>query len=216
MPPCSVAIVDYGSGNLRSAEKAFQKAAEAQSPRPAVRVTSRPEEVLAAERIVLPGVGAFADCMAGLRALAGMPEALDEAVRRRGRPFLGICVGMQLLAERGLEDGRHAGLGWIEGEVRRLTPADPACKVPHMGWNRLHHRRAHPLFAGLADGTYVYFVHSYHLVPGEPGLAVAQTEHGQTILAALAAGNMAGTQFHPEKSQAAGLRLIANFLGWRP
>jgi glutamine amidotransferase len=216
MLPISVAIVDYGSGNLRSAEKAFHKAAETQSPRPGVRVTSRPEEVLAADRIVLPGVGAFADCMAGLQALAGMPAALDEAVRRRGRPFLGICVGMQLLAERGLEDGVHAGLGWVAGDVVRLAPANPACKVPHMGWNRLRYCCPHPLFAGLPEGTYVYFVHSYRLAAGDARVRVAETEHGQPILAALADGNVAGTQFHPEKSQAAGLRLIANFLRWRP
>ena len=217
MARASVAIVDYGSGNLRSAEKAFQKAAESLSPRPSVAVTSEPEDIAAAERVVLPGVGAFADCMAGLAAVAGMPAALHEAVRRRGRPFLGICVGMQLLAERGLEDGVHAGLGWVAGDVKPLLPADPACKVPHMGWNRLRYPAApHPLFDGLPEGTYVYFVHGYHLAAREARVRVAETEHGQPILAALVDGNIAGTQFHPEKSQWAGLRFIANFLAWRP
>jgi glutamine amidotransferase len=214
-----VAIVDYGSGNLHSAAKAFERAAREQSGKLAVKVTAEPEEVLAAERIVLPGVGAFADCKAGLAAIPGMIEALEESVRVRGRPFLGICVGLQLMATRGLEHGMTPGLGWIEGEVSAIEPADPSLKIPHMGWNTLALQRAHPLFDGIPTGEgglNAYFVHSYHLVPADRASLVATTDYGGEVTAFAARENMAGSQFHPEKSQKLGLALIANFLKWRP
>jgi len=215
----TVAIVDYGSGNLHSAAKAFERAArEGGSDQPIV-VTSEPETVAAADRIVLPGVGAFADCRRGLDAVPGMVDALEEAVRRKGRPFLGICVGMQLLAERGLEYEVTPGLGWIKGEVDRITPQDPGLKIPHMGWNTLDAARAHPLLAGIAtgpQGLHAYFVHSYHLRPGERADVVAEADYGGPVTAIVAHGNIAGTQFHPEKSQRLGLALIANFLRWTP
>jgi glutamine amidotransferase len=211
----TVAVIDYGSGNLRSCAKAFERAARDRGLNERVTVTADPEEVLGADRVVLPGVGAFADCMRGLLAVAGMREALDEAVRRRARPFLGICVGMQLMAERGVEFGAHKGLGWIEGEVRAIEPKG-GLKVPHMGWNDLNVRANEPLFAGLPTGTPMYFVHSYSLFPERAGDVSASAEYGGEVVAALRRGNMAGTQFHPEKSQAAGLRLIGNFLDWRP
>jgi glutamine amidotransferase len=207
----TVAIIDYGSGNLRSAAKAFER--QASGP---VLVTSDPERVAAADRIVLPGVGAFADCRRGLEKLDGMLEALTEAVVTKGRPFLGICVGMQLMADAGLEHGRHPGFGWIGGEVRAVTPSDPALKVPHMGWNALSVRRTHPVLDGIGDGTDVYFVHSYHLVARDAGDVLATVDHGGPITAAVGRDNMVGTQFHPEKSQATGLRLIGNFLAWSP
>ncbi len=207
----TVAIIDYGSGNLRSAAKAFER----QSDEP-VMVTGDPAAVARADRIVLPGVGAFGDCKRGLESLDGMCDALEDAVIGRGRPFLGICVGMQLMADVGLEHGRHAGFGWIGGEVRAIAPADPALKVPHMGWNELSVGRDHPVLAGLDNGTHVYFVHSYHLVAADPADVLATTDHGGAVTAAVARDTMIGTQFHPEKSQAAGLRLIANFLAWRP
>jgi glutamine amidotransferase len=166
--------------------------------------------------VVLPGVGAFGDCRRGLDRLDGMMAALTEAVTTKGRPFLGICVGMQLMADAGLEHGRHPGFGWIAGEVREIAPDDPALKVPHMGWNALTFHRPHPVLDGIADGTDVYFVHSYHLAVKDPGDRLATTDHGGAITAAVGRGNMVGTQFHPEKSQAAGLRLIGNFLRWRP
>jgi imidazole glycerol-phosphate synthase subunit HisH len=212
----SVAIIDYGSGNLRSAAKAFERAAQERGLGCAIRVTSRPEEVAAAERVVLPGVGAFADCRRGLAAVAGLEAALGEAVLRRGRPFLGICVGMQLMAERGREFETVEGLGWIGGEVVALAPADRALKIPHMGWNELSPRAAHPVLRGLAAGTHAYFVHSYHLRPADPGDLLAETDYGGPIAAVVGRDNLIGTQFHPEKSQMAGLRLIANFLEWRP
>jgi glutamine amidotransferase len=208
-----VAIVDYGSGNLRSAAKAFERAAVGSGA--LIRVTADPETVRRADRVVLPGVGAFADCMGGLGAVAGMREALEEAVRRRGRPFLGICVGMQLMAERGVEFGAHPGLGWIAGEVRAIRP-EGGLKVPHMGWNDVVARAGEPLFHGLAPGEPMYFVHSYALYPGDRDDVAATADYGGPITAAVRRANMAGTQFHPEKSQAAGLRLIANFLEWRP
>jgi glutamine amidotransferase len=217
----NVVIVDYGSGNLRSAAKAFERAA-AEAGGASVAVSADPRAVAAADRIVLPGVGAFADCMAGLARLPGMVEALTRAVREQGRPFLGICVGMQLLAERGFEHGTHRGLGWIAGEVHRLEPAQPAppaapLKVPHMGWNELVLRTpAHPLLAGLASGAHAYFVHSYALRASDPADVAATADYGGTLVAMVARANVAGTQFHPEKSQATGLRLIANFLAWRP
>ena len=214
----SVAIVDYGSGNLRSAAKAFERAARDLGRAVAVSVTDDPDTVARAERIVLPGVGAFADCMAGLTGIPGMAEALAEAVLRRGRPFFGICVGMQLLAARGLEFGGHPGLDWLGGEVVRLAPAEPALKVPHMGWNALRFpvARPHPLFAGIAAGSFVYFVHSYAYRPADPGLVLAEVDYGGPVAAAVGRDNIVATQFHPEKSQAAGLAIIANFLNWRP
>ncbi|MCC7045217.1 MAG: imidazole glycerol phosphate synthase subunit HisH [Alphaproteobacteria bacterium] len=209
----TVAIVDYGSGNLRSAAKAFERAAAGTPAR--IAVTADPHEVRRADRIVLPGVGAFADCMNGLMAVAGIHEALEEAVHRNARPFLGICVGMQLMAERGVEFGTHKGLGWIAGEVRAIEPK-AGLKVPHMGWNDVQARPGEALFAGLAPGEPMYFVHSYALCARDAGDVAATAEYGGPITAAVRRANMAGTQFHPEKSQAAGLRLIANFLAWRP
>jgi glutamine amidotransferase len=204
-------VIDYGSGNLRSAAKALAASGGD------VRVTSDPAEVEKAGRIVLPGVGAFADCRAGLEALAGMVETLDRVVRDGGRPFLGICVGMQLMAEAGLEHGRHPGLGWIAGDVINLSPRrDPALKIPHMGWNELRIARPHPLFAGIEDGAHAYFVHSYHLALTNPGDLLAATDYGGPIAAAICRDNMLGVQFHPEKSQATGLRLLGNFLNWQP
>ncbi len=204
-------VIDYGSGNLRSAAKALAAAGGD------VRVTADARDVENAERIVLPGVGAFADCKAGLDRLPGMAEALEASVRRKGRPFLGICVGMQLMAEAGLEHGRHPGLGWIAGEVTKLSPqGNPAPKIPHMGWNELALKRNHPFFAGIKNGAHAYFVHSYHLALTNPGDLLAATDYGGPIVAALARDNMLGVQFHPEKSQAMGLTLLANFLNWRP
>jgi glutamine amidotransferase len=212
-----LAIVDYGSGNLRSAAKAFERAAADRGLDLAVAVTANPDEVSRADRIVLPGVGAFGDCRAGLDALPGMVDALEDAVRVRGRPFLGICVGMQLMATRGLEHGEHKGLGWIGGTVAALEPGDPSLKVPHMGWNDLRlPSPAHPLFKGIPAGAHAYFVHSYALRPDDAGDAIATVDYGGPVVAAVARGNIAGTQFHPEKSQALGLTLIANFLDWRP
>ncbi|HKS89280.1 MAG TPA: imidazole glycerol phosphate synthase subunit HisH [Stellaceae bacterium] len=212
----TVAIVDYGSGNLRSAAKAFERAAVESGASEEILVTSRPEEVAAAERIVLPGVGAFADCRRGLAAVPGLEAALTEAVLQRGRPFLGICVGMQLLAERGREFETVEGLGWLAGEVVALAPADPALKIPHMGWNELLPRAAHPVLAGLPEGAHAYFVHSYHFRPADPADLLAETDYGGKLAAVVGRDNLIGTQFHPEKSQMAGLRLIANFLAWRP
>ena len=206
----TVAIVDYGSGNLRSAAKAFERAGAE------VRVTADADEVRRAERIVLPGVGAFADCMRGLAAVPGMREALEEAVRRRGKPFLGICVGMQLMATRGVEYGIHAGLDWIQGDVVRIDPGKDHLKIPHMGWNELLVRQEHALTQGFAPNAHAYFVHSYHLAGGDEGDLVATTDYGGPVTAIVACENMAGTQFHPEKSQTLGLKLIANFLRWRP
>lgn len=215
----SVVIIDYGSGNLHSAAKAFERAARESEADARIDVTSDPKAVTVADRIVLPGVGAFADCKRGLDAVAGMREALDIAVRRQGRPFLGICVGMQLLADRGLEHVTTAGLGWIGGEVRVLEPKDPALKIPHMGWNTLTVQRPHKLLEGLATGDgglHAYFVHSYHLVAASRADVIAETDHGGAVTAMVGRDNIAGTQFHPEKSQKLGLGLIANFLHWRP
>lgn len=212
-----VAIIDYGSGNLHSAAKAFERAARDSGRAADVRVVADAAEVARADRIVLPGVGAFADCKKGLESLPGVVAAMDKAVRERGRPFLGTCVGMQLLATTGFEHGTHAGLGWIPGEVKVLAPADPALKIPHMGWNNLDFRAdTHPLLAGIAPGRHAYFVHSYAMICRDPADVIAVTEHGGTIAALIAHENLAGTQFHPEKSQATGLRLIANFLAWSP
>lgn len=214
-----VAIIDYGSGNLHSAAKAFERAAREGGSDLAIKVTARPEDVADADRIVLPGVGAFADCKRGLEEVPGMIDALEEAVQERGKPFLGICVGLQLMAERGLEHGVTPGLGWIKGEVRAIAPSDPDLKVPHMGWNTLRVVRANPLLEGVPTGEgglHAYFVHSYHLVPEEKADLVASTDYGGPITAFVAKDNMAGTQFHPEKSQKLGLALIANFLRWKP
>jgi glutamine amidotransferase len=215
----TTAIVDYGSGNLHSAAKAFERAARDHALDETIVVTGDPQALSRADRIVLPGVGAFADCRRGLDALPGMVEALNENVRRRGKPFLGICVGMQLMAERGREYEVTEGLGWIAGEVDRIAPADPALKIPHMGWNTLAVRRAHPLLDGLAlgeNGLHAYFVHSYALNPARPEDLVAQADYGGPVTAIVGRDNMAGTQFHPEKSQKLGLALIANFLKWKP
>jgi glutamine amidotransferase len=214
----SVAIVDYGSGNLHSAHKAFERAAREAGLNSVVKVTSDPDDVARAEHIVLPGVGAFADCRRGLDAVPGMVEALDEAVRRRGRPFLGICVGMQLMATRGLEYEVVAGLNWIGGDVAQI-PEAPGLKIPHMGWNTLQVRREHPLLAGIAtgdDGLHAYFVHSFQLHPADPSDVVAVAYYGGPVTAMVGRENVVGTQFHPEKSQKLGLALIANFLRWRP
>lgn len=212
----SVAIVDYGSGNLRSAHKAFERAAAEIGYPGTIEVTADPARVLAVDRIVLPGVGAFADCLHGLQALAGMMDALHEAVQVRGRPFLGICVGMQLLASRGLEHGSWPGFDWIPGEVVALQPDDSSLKIPHMGWNDLVPGAAHPLLEGIRAGDHAYFVHSYHLVAADPAACFATVDYGGPVTAVVARGNVAGTQFHPEKSQATGRRLIANFLRWAP
>jgi len=215
----SVAIVDYGSGNLHSAAKAFERAAhEAGLDQPIV-VTRDPQAVASADRVVLPGVGAFADCRRGLDAVDGMVGALEEAVRRRGRPFFGICVGMQLLAERGREYEVTEGLGWIAGEVDRIKPSDASLKIPHMGWNTLNVSRQHKLLEGLAlgpQGLHAYFVHSFQLKPAQQADLVADADYGGAVTAVVARDNIVGTQFHPEKSQKLGLALIANFLKWKP
>jgi imidazole glycerol-phosphate synthase subunit HisH len=214
----TVAIIDYGSGNLHSAAKAFERAArDAGDAR--ILLTRDPEAVAAADRVVLPGVGAYADCRRGLDAVPGMIEAMEEAAHRKGRPFLGICVGMQLLATRGLEYETTAGLGWIPGDVGPIRPADPGLKVPHMGWNTLRPDRAHPLLDGIPtgeDGLHAYFVHSYALKADRPDDVVAHSDYGGPVTAIVGRDNVAGTQFHPEKSQRLGLALIANFLRWRP
>jgi glutamine amidotransferase len=215
----SVAIVDYGSGNLHSAAKAFERAARDIGSAMAIKVTSDPAQVAAASRVVLPGVGAFADCRRGLDAIPGMVEALNENVLQRGRPFFGICVGMQLMAERGREYQVTPGLGWIAGEVDRIQPSDPNLKIPHMGWNTLNMLRPHPLLADLPlgpDGLHAYFVHSYELKPAQRSDLAAQADYGGPLTAIVGRDNMVGTQFHPEKSQRLGLALIANFLKWTP
>jgi imidazole glycerol-phosphate synthase subunit HisH len=241
----TVAIIDYGSGNLHSAVKAFERAGREAGTNRKIVLTSSAAEVAKADRIVLPGVGAFADCKAGLMAVPGMREALEEAVITQARPFLGICVGMQLLATRGLEFTTTEGFDWIPGEVRAITPTDPALKIPHMGWNTLNATNSsaannaphnatnapnaphptqnattpHPLLSGIPlgdNGLHAYFVHSYQLYATDPAMVVATTDYGGTITALVARGNIAGTQFHPEKSQTLGLRLISNFLSWQP
>ncbi len=212
-----VALIDYGSGNLRSAAKAFERASREAGLASPILVTSDPEQVRRAGHIVLPGVGAFADCKRGLDALPGMVEALTEGVIAQGKPFLGICVGMQLMADWGLEHGKHAGLGWIEGAVAAMTPADPGLKVPHMGWNELQFPAdRHAVLAGLAPGSHAYFVHSYHFIAGRPADVVATVDYGGPLTAVVGRDNLVGTQFHPEKSQATGLAVITNFLTWRP
>jgi glutamine amidotransferase len=212
----AVAIIDYGSGNLASAAKALERAAADAATGQRIVVTCSPQDVAAAERIVLPGVGAFADCMAGLARLPGMIDALADAVVARAHPFLGICVGMQLMATRGLEHGEHRGFGWIAGEVVKLAPADAKLKVPHMGWNTLRVKRQHPLLAGLGEDAHAYFLHSYHLRAADPATLLADTDYGGAVTAMVCRDNLAGTQFHPEKSQRVGLCLLTNFLKWRP
>ena len=215
----TVAIVDYGSGNLHSAAKAFERAARESGHDQPIVVTSDPDLVARADRIVLPGVGAFADCRRGLDAITGMVEALNARVRQQGRPFLGICVGMQLMAERGREFEVTQGLGWIAGEVDRIMPSDPALKIPHMGWNTLNVAKSHPLLRDIAigaEGLHAYFVHSYHLKVAERRDLVAEAEYGGAVTAIVGRDTMVGTQFHPEKSQRLGLKLIANFLDWNP
>ncbi|HUK06705.1 MAG TPA: imidazole glycerol phosphate synthase subunit HisH [Stellaceae bacterium] len=212
----TIAIIDYGSGNLRSAAKAFERAAAESRHAVRVLVTADPDLVRTADRVVLPGVGAFADCRRGLSAVTGMEQALSEAVIARGRPFLGICVGMQLMASRGREFETVTGLDWISGEVVAIEPRDPRLKVPHMGWNELEPLVPHPLLKGIARGDHAYFVHSYELRPSAPKHVLAHAEYGGPIVAMVGRDNLVGTQFHPEKSQRTGLRLIANFLEWRP
>ena len=214
-----VVIIDYGSGNLHSAAKAFERAAREGSGETRVEVTADPKAVASADRIVLPGVGAYADCKRGLLAIDGLRDALEDAVRVKARPFLGICVGMQLLADRGLEFEVTEGLGWIGGEVRAIAPNDPALKIPHMGWNTLDVVHPHALLDGIPagpDGLHAYFVHSYHLAGAARDVVVAETNYGGPVTAMVAKGNIAGTQFHPEKSQTLGLKLIGNFLKWTP
>ncbi len=208
-------LVDYEAGNLHSAEKAFQRMA-AETGAGEVLVSSRPEDVARATRIVLPGDGAFPACRRALFAAAGLAEAMTEAVVARGRPFLGICVGMQLLATWGREYGDTPGLGWLPGEVVRIAPRDAALKVPHMGWNDLVVDAPHPVLAGIATGDHAYFVHSYQFRAADPAQRLAHVDYGGDVTAIVGRGTVVGTQFHPEKSQATGLRLIANFLRWAP
>ena len=210
-----VALIDYGSGNLRSAKKALYEAARRTGSDAEIRTTADPDYVARADRIVLPGVGAFSACMDALEARSGVIEAMTEASVKRGAPFLGICVGMQLMASRGLEFGMRRGLDWIGGEVRKLTPADPAAKIPHMGWNTLSVTQGNPLFVP-ADGQHMYFTHSFAFYPDEARATAATTDHDGVFTAAVVKGNLAGVQFHPEKSQAAGLALIGRFLEWQP
>jgi len=213
----SVAIIDYGSGNLRSAAKAFERAAREADLTETITVTADPGVVRNSDRVVLPGVGAYADCKRGLLAIDGMAEAIREHVDGTRKPFFGICVGMQLMASRGLEHGVTEGFDWIKGDVEHITPSDPALKIPHMGWNELDvPANPHPLFAGVETGMHVYFVHSYHLNAADSHDVLATTDYGGPITAAVGRDNIVGTQFHPEKSQEAGLRIITNFLRWQP
>jgi len=214
-----VAIIDYGSGNLRSALKAFERAAAEDGLSADIALTADAETVLAADRIVLPGVGAFADCRAGLDAVPGMVEALQTRVIAEAIPFLGICVGMQLMAERGLEKAQTPGLGWIKGDIVQIKPNDPAIKIPQIGWNTILPKQDHPILNGIEtgpDGMHAYFVHSYHLGDPHPDQLIATTDYGGPVTAIVGRDNMVGTQFHPEKSQTLGLSLITNFLRWRP
>lgn len=213
----TVAIIDYGSGNLRSAAKALERAVSEAGLKQTVVVTSDADQVRRADRVVLPGVGAFGDCKRGLSAVPGMIEALTEVVHHHHRPFLGICVGMQLMAERGVEHGTFDGLGWIPGEVSALTPSDPSLKIPHMGWNELRFEAGcHPVLAGIVPGDHAYFVHSYHLRCTTAAHCLATVEYGGPVTAVVGRDTMVGTQFHPEKSQALGLTLLTNFLRWAP
>ena len=216
----TVALVDYGSGNLHSARKAFERAArESGLSASNITVTADPDVVRLADRVILPGVGAFADCRSGLAAVEGMTEALTETAIRRARPFLGICVGMQLLATRGLEHEVVEGLDWIAGDVVQIEPADATLKVPHMGWNTVTARRSHPLLRDLPlgeTGLHAYFVHSYHFRPRDAEAVIADVDYGGPLTAMIGRDNIAGVQFHPEKSQSLGLKLISNFLRWSP
>ncbi|HEY4076879.1 MAG TPA: imidazole glycerol phosphate synthase subunit HisH [Rhizomicrobium sp.] len=207
------ALIDYGSGNLASAAKALARAADGKFE---IVTTADPQVVKDAERIVLPGVGAFAACMQGLSAVPGMIDALRDKVLKDGAPFLGICVGMQLLATVGVEFGRHAGLGWIAGEVVKIMPDDAALKIPHMGWNELKIVQPHALLDGIAPGSHAYFVHSFQMIPALSEDLIATTDYGGPLTAMVGNENIAGTQFHPEKSQATGIKLLENFLTWRP
>ena len=209
------ALVDYDSGNLHSAEKAFQRMTTEVGGGD-ILVTSKPEDVARADRIVLPGDGAFPACRAALGSYGGLFEAIEEAVIRKARPFLGICVGMQMLATRGHEYRPTEGFGWIPGEVVKIEPEDPGLKVPHMGWNDLIVEQAHPVLDGIATGDHAYFVHSWHFRTADPTHRLAFCDYGGPITAIVGRDTILGTQFHPEKSQAAGLRLIANFLRWTP
>jgi glutamine amidotransferase len=209
----TLALIDYGSGNLASAAKALARAANGKLD---IVTTADPDAVMEAERVVLPGVGAFADCMRGLSAVPGMVEALRDKVLKEGAPFLGICVGMQLLATVGVEFGRHAGLGWIAGEVVKIAPSDASLKIPHMGWNELKKVQSHPLLEGVPDGAHAYFVHSFQLLPTLADDLIATTDYGGPLTAMVGNENIAGTQFHPEKSQATGIKLLENFVSWRP
>jgi glutamine amidotransferase len=213
----SVVIIDYGSGNLRSAAKAFERGVAEDGLSLSVEVSADPDKVRKASHVVLPGVGAFADCRAGLMTLDGMADALQEAVQVEAKPFLGICVGMQLMAKLGLEHGEHKGLGWLDGTVRPLEPSDKTLKIPHMGWNELELKnKSHPVLAGLSDRPHVYFVHSYHMVCDNAADVLVTTDYAGSVSAVVGRDNMVGTQFHPEKSQHAGLKLISNFLKWKP
>lgn len=210
-------VIDYGSGNLRSAAKALERAAADVGSGITIQVTGDPRAVRRADYIVLPGVGAFGDCLHGLEALEGMRDALEEAVIRNARPFLGICVGMQLMATRGIEHGTHTGFGWIDGEVVPITPADPTLKIPHMGWNELRITAPdHPVLSGVETGAHAYFVHSYGFQGVAPGAVLADVDYGGPVTAIVGRDNLVGTQFHPEKSQATGLMFLCNFLRWRP
>ena len=214
-----VAIIDYGSGNLRSATKAFERAAREAGISAEIDLTADAGRVRSADRIGLPGVGAYADCRRGLAAVEGMVEAIEEVATARARPFLGICVGMQLMSERGLEKTVTKGFGWIAGDVKEITPADPGLKIPQIGWNTIELKRPHPLFEGIRtgpEGLHAYFVHSYHLDALKADEVLATTDYGGPVTAAVVNANRVGTQFHPEKSQALGLALIANFLRWKP
>jgi imidazole glycerol-phosphate synthase subunit HisH len=214
-----VAIIDYGSGNLRSATKAFERAAREAGLDAEIELTDKAERVASADRIVLPGVGAYADCRRGLDAVPGMHDAITEVVETKGRPFFGICVGMQLMSSRGLEKTTTEGFGWIRGDVVEMTPSDPNLKIPQIGWNTLMLTRPHPLFDGIPtgpDGLHAYFVHSYHLAAEQAVDVIATTDYGGPMTAFVGRGTMVGAQFHPEKSQALGLKLIANFLTWAP
>ena len=213
----TVAIVDYGSGNLRSAAKAFERMVRESGRDDTILVTSDADAVRQASHVVLPGVGAFADCRRGLYAVDGMVEALQEVVIEKGQPFLGICVGMQLMATVGREHGDHTGLDWIKGEIVPLAPVDPSLKVPHMGWNDLYvDENNHPVLSGISTGDHVYFVHSYHMKTAEPAHVLATVDYSEPVTAIVGRDNLVGTQFHPEKSQKTGLKFIENFLGWKP
>ncbi|MCK5167216.1 MAG: imidazole glycerol phosphate synthase subunit HisH [Rhodospirillaceae bacterium] len=211
-----VTIIDYGSGNLRSCAKAFERAANEQNISADIVVSGDPKDVSSADRIILPGVGAFADCRAGLDGVPGLVEAMNDAVIKNAKPFFGICIGMQLMADVGREFGDSQGLGWIAGEVVAIKPANKELKIPHMGWNNLKIKNTHPLLASLPNGGHAYFVHSFQFVASDEKNVAAEVDYGGPISAVIAKDNMVGTQFHPEKSQGLGLEIIANFLSWNP